>query len=331
MNITIFGAGSFGTATAVHLAMLGHNIMLWTRRQTQAEQINTAHTNDFCFKNIRLSDAITATDNIAVALAHSDRYIAAIPAQSLRDVCIKLASFYPKRGHMLNLAKGMEITTGKLPNCICSELCPQLIYSVLSGPSHAEEVILNLPTTVALASRVDTEAKSWQNIMNGGNFRVYTATDVTGVETGGALKNIYAIAAGISRALKLGDNALAALASRGLAEIMRFGVKLGASPLTLSGLAGAGDLMVTCYSMHSRNFRLGLAIGQGKSLKEAAAELGQVAEGAYTVRAVIENSIRFNVEMPLADAVYRVLYNGAKPQTVLKELFARPPKPEMPL
>lgn len=329
MNITIFGAGSFGTAAAVHLALLGHNILIWTRRRAQAEQINTAHTNDFCFTDTRLADTITATNDMAVALAYSDRYILAIPTQSLRDVCGKLASYSPKGGHMLNLAKGMEISTGKLPHSICSELCPQFTYSVLSGPSHAEEVILNLPTTVALASRVDTEAKSWQDIMNGGNFRVYTATDVMGVETGGALKNIYAIAAGISRALKLGDNALAALASRGLAEIMRFGVKIGASPLTLSGLAGAGDLMVTCYSMHSRNFRLGLAIGHGKSLKDAAAELGQVAEGAYTVRAVIENSRRFGVEMPLADAVYRVLYDGAEPHTVLKELFARPPKPEM--
>ncbi len=329
LNTTILGAGSFGTAMAVHLATLGHNVKMWTIDGQQAETINNSHRNNFCFLNTELPEKITATTDLREALGFSDRYIMAIPTQFEREVCGKIAALSPAPGHMLNLAKGIEISTGNLLHKVHEELCPQMIYSALSGPSHAEEVLIDRPTTVALASRDEEEAKSWQELLNGGNFRVYTSTDVVGLEVGGATKNIYAIAAGISKALQLGDNALAALASRGLAEIMRFGAKLGASPLTLSGLAGVGDLMVTCYSMHSRNFRLGLAVGSGISMDEAVAELGQVAEGAYTVRAVVENSKKFAVEMPLADAVYRVLYKDENPQELLKELFARPVKSEM--
>lgn len=329
LNTTILGAGSFGTAMAVHLAALGHNVKMWTIDCRQAETINNSHRNNFCFLDTELPDKITATTDLREALGFSERYIMAIPTQFEREVCGKIAALSPASGHMLNLAKGIEISTGSLLHKVHEELCPQMIYSALSGPSHAEEVLIDLPTTVALASQDEEEAKSWQELLNGGNFRVYTSTDVAGLEVGGATKNIYAIAAGISKALQLGDNALAALVSRGLAEIMRFGAKLGASPLTLSGLAGVGDLMVTCYSMHSRNFRLGLAVGSGISMDEAITELGQVAEGAYTVRAVVENSKKFAVEMPLADAVYRVLYKNEDPEALLKELFARPVKSEM--
>lgn len=329
MKITILGAGSFGTAMAVHLSSLGHTTLLWTIDAEQAESINSRGRNNFCFWDTQLPESIKCTTDLREALAFSDRYIMAVPTQFAREVCGKIAAVGPEGGHMLNLAKGIEITTGDLLHKVHGELCPQLVFSALSGPSHAEEVLINRPTTVALASADENEAKSWQGIVSGNNFRVYTTTDVVGLEVGGATKNIYAIAAGISKALELGDNALAALASRGLAEIMRFGVKLGASPITLSGLAGVGDLIVTCYSMHSRNFRLGLAIGSGMSFDEAVEALGQVAEGAYTVRAVIENSKKFDVEMPIAEAVYRVLYKGETPQELLKELFARPLKSEM--
>lgn len=331
MKITILGAGSFGTAMAVHLASLGNSVLLWTISAPQADSINKDRRNSFCFTETVLPENIKCTTDLREAIAFSDRYIMAIPAQAERGLCEKLAALSPRGGHMLNLAKGIEISTGSLLHTVHAELCPTLVYSALSGPSHAEEVLINRPTTVALASGEENEAMSWQAILNGNNFRVYTGTDVIGLEVGGATKNIYAVAAGISKALDLGDNALAALASRGLAEIMRLGVKLGASPLTLSGLAGVGDLMVTCYSIHSRNFRLGLAIGGGMSFDEAVRSLGQVAEGAYTVRAVVENSKKFGVEMPLAEAVYGVLYRGAKPHELLKELFARPVKREMTL
>lgn len=329
MKITILGAGSFGTAMAVHLASLGNEILMWTIDGPQAEAINDSGRNNFCFTDTELPKTVKATTDLKEALAFSDRYIMAIPTQFIREVCKKAASAAPAGAHILNLSKGIEIATGSLLHKIYEEECPQLVYSALSGPSHAEEVLIECPTTVALASKDEEEAKSWQAILNGGNFRVYTGTDVVGLEVGGATKNIYAVAAGISKALDLGDNALAALAARGLAEMMRFGATMGASPLTLSGLAGVGDLMVTCYSLHSRNFRLGLAVGSGMSFDEAVQSLGQVAEGAYTVRAVIENSKKFGVEMPLAEAVYRVLYKGEKPKELLKELFARPVKTEM--
>lgn len=328
MNITILGAGSFGTAIGAHLVSLGNSVLLWTIDKEQAYSINSHAVNSFCFKDIKLPKEMKATTDLDEALAFSDRIIMAIPSQFVREVLEKIALRTHAKLHIVNLSKGIEITTGKLMHQIYEELCPNAIYSSLSGPSHAEEVIAGCPTTVAIASSHEGEAEMWQVLLTGKNFRVYTSKDVIGLEVGGATKNIYAIAAGISKAMNLGDNALAALACRGLAEIMRFGVKMGASPVTLAGLAGVGDLMVTCYSIHSRNFRLGLAVGNGKTLEEAAKELGQVAEGAYTVKAIITNSKKFDVEMPLADGVYRILYNKEAPQDILKELFARPLKAE---
>lgn len=329
MKITVLGAGSFGTAFAAHLALFGHEVKMWTRDRERAKHINKFHTNISCFSDTELPKAVSAAYDIAEALEFSEYIVMAIPTQSQREVCGKLAPLAREGSHMLNLAKGIEISTGNMLHQLHRELCPKLVYSALSGPSHAEELLFDMPTAVALASADEDEARLWQRIVSGGSFRIYTGTDVIGLEVGGATKNIYAIAAGISKALDLGDNALAAIACRGLAEIMRFGAKLGAKPLTLSGLAGVGDLMVTCYSFHSRNFRLGLGIGSGKTLKEASEELGQVAEGAYTVRAVVENAQKFNVEMPLADAVYRVLYKEESPAELLRELFARPLKTEM--
>ena len=328
MNITMLGAGSFGTGMSKHLADLGHNILMWTIDKEQSDSINKTGRNTFCFQDTILPENIKCTMDINEALDFSDRVIMAIPTQFEREVCQKVAKSGRKGLHMLNLAKGIEISTGYLLHKVHEEECPGNIYSALSGPSHAEEVLIGCPTAVALASFHEGEAESWQKIITGNNFRIYTSDDVVGLEVGGATKNIYAVAAGISKAMSLGDNALAAIACRGLAEIMRFGKKLGASPMTLSGLAGVGDLMVTCYSMHSRNFRLGMAIGSGKTLDEAAKDLGQVAEGAYTVRAVIENSKKFDVEMPLAEGVYRILYGGESPDEILRELFSRPLKAE---
>lgn len=330
MNITILGAGSFGTAMAKHLAGMGNSVLMWTIDREQSDSINKFGRNTFCFQDTILPENIKCTLDIREALAFSDRYIMAIPTQFEREVCEKIAAVKQKSGHMLNLSKGIEISTGCLLHEIHEEIIPQYKYSALSGPSFAAEVLVEKPTAVALASRVKGEAEGWQNILSGNNFRIYTSDDVVGLEIGGATKNIYAVAAGIIKAMNLGDNAQAALACRGLAEIMRFGQKMGASPLTLSGLAGVGDLMLTCNSILSRNYRFGIAIGEGKTLEDAAASTqGQVAEGAFTVRAVIENSKKFDVEMPLAEGVYRILYKGEKPERILKEMFARPLKAEM--
>lgn len=328
MKISILGAGSFGTAMASHLSRLENEVLLWTISGEQAGAVNKTGHNPFCFQERELGGT-KATTSMEEALDFSDRVIVAVPTQAVREVLEKATAIRTGGVHLLNLAKGVEMSTGSLLHRIYSEACPTFVHSTLSGPSHAEEVIEGEPTAVALASLVEGEAESWQKIVGGGNLRIYTSDDIIGLDVGGAAKNIYAVAAGILRAIKLGDNALAALVCRSLAEIMRLGQVMGASPLTLSGLAGVGDLMVTCYSLHSRNFRLGMAIGQGKSLEEASASLGQVAEGAYTVRAIIENGKKFNVELPLAESVYRVLYKAEAPREILKELMARPLKAEM--
>lgn len=329
MNVTLLGAGSFGTAMAKHLAGMGKSVLMWTIDKEQCDSINSSGYNTFCFQEILLPENVKCTLDIREALAFSDYVIMAVPAQFEREVCKKMAAAKHEGGHLLNLSKGIEIRSGYLLHKVHEEVSPQFIYSALSGPSHAEEVILERPTAVAVASFKEGEASCWQKILTGNNLRVYTSDDVIGLEVGGATKNIYAVAAGIAKAMNLGDNAIAAIACRGLAEIMRFGHKLGASPMTLSGLAGVGDLMVTCYSMHSRNFRLGMAIGEGKTLDQAIHELGQVAEGAYTVRAVVENSIKFGVDMPLANSVYRILYECESPSKIMKELFARPLKADV--
>ena len=329
MDITVLGAGSFGTAMSSHLARLGNSVLMWTIDAEQSDAINYTRHNNFCFQETELDEKIRCTVDIREALDFSDYLIMAIPTQFEREVCEKIAEAKRDPAHMLNLAKGIEISTGCLLHEIHIEIIPDYKYSVLSGPSFAAEVLAGKPTVVSIASNVEGEAENWQRIISGNNFRIYTSADIVGLEVGGSTKNIYAVAAGICKAMDLGNNAQAALTCRGLAEIMRFGQKMGASPLTLSGLAGVGDLVLTCNSTLSRNFRLGLAVGAGKSLDEAAAELGQVAEGAFTARAVVENSKKFAVDMPLADGVYRILYEGQSPDKILEELFARPLKAEI--
>ena len=211
------------------------------------------------------------------------------------------------------------------------EIFPGAAYTALSGPSHAEEVIRNLPLALVSASLNRESAALWQKLFNRETFRVYTNPDVTGVEVGGAVKNVVAIASGLLHSLEMGDNATAAMVTRGLSEITRLGVALGGRPQTFSGLAGIGDLMVTAYSRHSRNFRLGEMIGRGMTLDEAAAALGQVAEGAYTVKAVKELAEKFSVEMPISSAVHEVLYGRLDLKDALQNLLTRDPKPEYPL
>lgn len=329
MKISILGAGSFGTAMANHLANLGNDVLIWSIDREQTDSINNTGHNTFCFQDIKLPDKVKATLSLEDVLDFSDRVIVALPTQIIREVLGKVVAAGKSGGHFLNLAKGIEMRSGNLLHKVYEETCPSFTYSALSGPSHAEEVITGCPTAVVLASLTPGEAEKWQEIVTGNNFRVYTSDDVVGLEVGGSAKNIYAVAAGIVKAMELGDNAAAALVCRGLAEIVRLGNEIGASPLTLSGLAGVGDLVVTCYSMHSRNFRLGLAIGKGMSFDDAVESLGQVAEGAYTVRAIVENSKKFKVELPIAESVYRVLYEGESPQLIMKELLSRPLKPEM--
>ncbi len=328
-TLTLFGAGSWGTALANVLAKNGHHVCLWCRRQAQAQAININGRNPDYLKDAPLSHNIHATWNLREAAEFSQDWILAVPTQTIRGL-LKDLHIFDSPLSLCNAAKGLEIETLMRISQISSEIMPNAQYAVISGPSHAEEVIKNLPTATIVASSLPDTAEKWQSFFNGNRFRVYTGNDVAGVEIGGAVKNVIAIASGIAKAMELGDNATAALVSRGLAEIMRLGAKMGAHPLTLAGLAGVGDLVVTCYSFHSRNFRLGKLLGEGKNLDEAKAILGQVAEGAFTVQAVVRLAQKYCVELPIAESVYRLLYQGTSPREELENLLTRAPKPEYP-
>ena len=328
MKLSILGAGSFGTALSSHAARLGYDVRLWTRNPEQADVINATRVNPRYLKGCSLEKEVKALSDFEEAVAFADEIILAVPTQSLRNILEQLAATGAHGKKLLSLAKGIEIVSGKLPCQIAEELVPHTSYSALSGPSHAEEVVRDLPTAVVVASRSNEAAQGWQKFLNSPHFRIYTSDDLTGIELGGAVKNVIAIAVGISEALNFGDNAKAALITRGLAEIMRLGAALGASPLTLAGLAGVGDLMVTCYSSHSRNLRFGLALGRGHNMEEAASEIGQVVEGAYTVKALVTYARKKNIELPLAEGVHAILYESASIGQVLEKLLFRDPKPE---
>ncbi|MBR1673292.1 MAG: NAD(P)-dependent glycerol-3-phosphate dehydrogenase [Fretibacterium sp.] len=327
MPISILGAGSFGTAIAHSLASRGERALLWCRDPEQACSINEKHENPRHLKGCALSSSLTATSSLSAAL-EPGHVILAVPTQSLRAVLERVRSFPVGGKRFLCLSKGIEISTGLMPDQIFDEMMPKASFSVLSGPSHAEEVVRELPTAVIVASHEPEAALEWQELLNSPRFRVYTSGDVTGVELGAAVKNVIAIAAGTAYALELGDNARAALATRGLAEIMRLGMAMGAELSTLAGLAGVGDLMVTCYSLHSRNFRFGMAIGRGAGPDEAAAEIGEVVEGAHTVRALVALARSRGVELPISEGVHALLYEGAALQDVIGRLLFREPRAE---
>lgn len=328
-SITVFGAGSWGTALANHLQDAGHEVTLWCRRASQARAINMAGRNPDYLADVDLARDLTATSNLEEAAGLGERFVMAVPTQGVRSFLLDARTVLPCACLLCNVAKGIEISTGYRISQIVSELLPEAKYTVLSGPSHAEEVARMKPTAVVAASLWPEEAQKWQKIFTARYFRVYTSDDVTGVETGGAIKNVIAVAAGISAAMGLGDNATAALVSRGLAEVMRFGAKTGANPLTLAGLAGVGDLMVTCYSDLSRNYRLGKAVGSGIGPEKARKGLGQVAEGYYTAAALVRQARDLGVELPITEAVYRILYQDVSPSQALEELFSRELKPEV--
>ena len=329
-RITVYGAGSWGTALADLLARKGHDTTLWCRRPGQARAINSSGRNPDYLKNCDLCPSLAAVSSLEDAASASDHHVCAVPTQSARKFLEEASLFWPEDVRLCNAAKGIEIATGQRISQIAEAVIPRSRFSVLSGPSHAEEVIEGKPAAVVIAASLPGEAEIWQEIFSGGRFRAYSSDDVPGVEIGGAVKNVIAIAAGIAATKDLGFNALSALACRGLAEVMRLGARSGAHPLTFAGLAGVGDLMVTCFSTLSRNYRLGKAIGEGKSLNEAMASLGQVAEGAYTVEALVRHSREMGVELPLTEAVYSVLYEGRDPETMIESLFGRELKAELP-
>lgn len=319
-------AGSWGTALASVLADNGHEVALWTRHPEQVHEINTLHTNTRYLKDAVLSANIRATLSLEEAVRGAEAVVLASPSSGMREVADNMRPFLSSDTLVIHAAKGFEADSLKRMTSVIAEELPQQNPDrivVLSGPSHAEEVIVKCPTTIVVAAKQLEAAEAAQDFFMSPYFRVYTNPDVVGVEVSGALKNIIALGAGMSDGLQFGDNAKAALMTRGLAEIARLGVALEANPLTFAGLSGFGDLVVTCTSRHSRNWRAGYMLGQGKPLTTVLEEMGMVVEGVKTTRAAYEMSKMHQVRMPITQVLYQVLFEGKEPKRGVEDLMGR--------
>lgn len=325
-KVTVLVAGSWGTALASVLADNGLEVSLWSRNAEQVDEINREHLNHRFLPGIELSDNIQATTSLEDAVAGSAAIVLAATSASMREVAGRIRPFLPSDALLIHAAKGFEGDSLKPMSQVIQEELPQYDPNrivVLSGPSHAEEVITKCPTTTVVAA-VDVEAaEAAQDLFINSYFRVYTNPDMVGVEVGGALKNIIALGAGMTDGIGFGDNAKAALMTRGLAEIARLGAAMGANPMTFAGLAGIGDLIVTCTSRHSRNWKAGNMLGKGMPLDEVLQTMGMVVEGVKTTRAAHELSRRYKVSMPITDALYAVLFEGKKPEEAADDLMGR--------
>ena len=331
-SIAVIGAGSWGTALAMVLADNQHEVRLWGHNPEQIKEINEHHTKKKYLPDILLPAGITGIASIEEALFGVNTIILAVPTKAIREVLGKISAVRKEPLTVVHVSKGIEPDTLlRISEMIEEEMPASLLESVvvLSGPSHAEEVSLRHPTTVTVSSKNMEAADRVQDLFFNSNFRVYTNPDIVGVEIGAALQNIIALAAGITDGLGYGDNAKAALITRGLAEIARLGMKMGASPLTFSGLTGIGDLIVTCTSVHSRNWRAGNLLGKGHNLQEVLDNMGMVVEGVRTTKAAKQLAEKYEVNMPIADALYDVLFNNINAKDAVDRLMARDKKDEM--
>lgn len=308
MKITVIGSGSFGTSLAMLLTNKGHEVTLYGRNEVQMKMIAATRGNHRYLPGVFLPADLKVSSDLENAVRDRDLLVMAVPAQSFRNTAEKVSEI-TSGTPIVNVAKGLEIGTLKRMSEIAGEYFPEADYACLSGPSHAEEVARNLPTTVCVASENGEFAKDVQKIFMNDFFRVYTNDDLIGVELGGAIKNVIALGCGISDGLGLGDNAKAALITRGIAEMTRLGVAMGGKPETFASLSGIGDLVVTCTSMHSRNRRFGILLGQGMPIEDALKKIGMVVEGYTTQEAAFELAQKYNVEMPITFTMHR-LFNG---------------------
>lgn len=328
-KVCVLGAGSWGSALALVLAKKGYEVIMWTLSKEQADKINKTKENIDYLPEILLPNNISVTTNIEEAVKDSKIIVLAVPSQAIRSISSQIKSFIKDEQILVDVAKGLEKGSGLRLSEVCKQELPNNPYVALSGPSHAEEVAKDIPTTVVVASKDLKVAQIVQDIFMSPKFRVYTNPDIVGVELGGALKNIIAFGAGICDGLGLGDNSKAALMTRGIREISRLGEAMGANVSTFTGLSGIGDLIVTCTSMHSRNRRAGILIGQGKSLDETLKEIKMVVEGITATEVAYEVAKKLNVDMPITNAIYSVLYKGLNANEVVIELMTRNKTHEM--
>lgn len=326
MKIAVLGGGGWGTALACLLAGKGHPVRLWARRAEHAAALDAARENVRYLPGVRIPEGVVVKASLTEVLDFADVVVFAVPSHAFREVLRTALPAVPSAACIVNVAKGIEETTlQRLSEVFAAEAGREALdrYAVLSGPSHAEEAGRCQPTAIVSASHNQETAELVQDLFMTPFFRVYTNDDVVGVELGGALKNIIALGTGICEGIGFGDNAKAALMTRGLAEITRLGVRLGANPLTFAGLTGLGDLIVTCTSMHSRNRRAGIEIGRGKSLKEALAAVGMVVEGVKTTSAARSLAQNLGVQMPITTEIHRVLFEGLAPIEAAQNLLGR--------
>ena len=325
-NIAIIGSGSWGVALAIHLAKLGNNIKIWSFAEDERDLINKEKKCKF-LPNVTLPNGIEATNSYEYAIKGSDFIIHVTPSKFTRDT-VKQYKQYVINQPIVICSKGFEKDSMLTLDEVVQEEIPNAKIAVLSGPSHAEEVSIAIPTVLVVASKYDAVLKLVQDTFMCEKMRIYTSRDVKGVELGGALKNIIAFCAGVAAGLGLGDNTFAALITRGLAELSRLGVELGGEKETLYGLSGLGDLIVTCLSEHSRNRKAGKLIGQGLSLEETKKEVGMTIESIDNIEVAHELGKLHNIEMPIVEAVYGILYKGLKPEEAVSMLMNRAKKSE---
>ena len=328
-SVAVIGAGSWGSALSLVLNGNGHNVHLWMRSSKQLQEIQSTGINSKYLKDVNIPEGIQLSNDMKSTIKDKDVILLSVPTQSIREVLRKIKPWIRKDQVLINVAKGLELQSKFRISEIINEELKEQPCVVLSGPSHAEEASRGMPTTVVASSKEKKWAEFVQDIFSNEFFRVYTNPDIIGVELGGALKNVIAFGAGISDGLGYGDNAKAALMTRGIREIARLGEAMGADIATFSGLSGIGDLIVTCTSMHSRNRRAGILIGEGVSFEETLNKIGMVVEGIKTTESAYELSKLYNIEMPITEQIYNVIYNGLEPKEAVVKLMSRRKKNEM--
>ena len=328
-NVGVIGAGSWGTALSVLLDDNGHQVTIWSIDPEEVKMLNEQREHAKKLPGVKLSDKMVITGNLQEAIEGKDFLVLAVPSPFTRATAKKMCPYVAEGQKIVDVAKGIEESTLKTLSQQIEEEIPQADVAVLSGPSHAEEVGRKLPTTCVIGAKTKKTAEYLQKAFISPVFRVYISPDILGIELGGSLKNVIALAAGMADGLGYGDNTKAALITRGIAEIARLGMKMGGKLETFTGLTGIGDLIVTCASVHSRNRKAGYLMGQGKSMQEAMDEVQMVVEGITATEVAYKVSRELNIDMPITEAIYSVLYQGANPNEAVLELMTRSKKHEM--
>ena len=330
-KVGILGAGSWGTALALLLHKNGHEVTVWSISKEEVEELSTQREHKSKLPGVKLPEDMKFTNVMEEAILGKDFMVLAVPSPFTRTTARKMKPFVKEGQKIVDVAKGIEESTLMTLSQQIMEEIPQADVAVLSGPSHAEEVGRNLPTTCVIGAKTKETAEYLQEAFMSETFRVYTSSDMLGMELGGSLKNVIALAAGIADGLGYGDNTKAALITRGITEIARLGVKMGGKIESFTGLTGIGDLIVTCASVHSRNRKAGYLIGQGKSMQEAMDEVKMVVEGVYSTKAAIKLAKKYEVDLPIIEQVNAVLFEGKNPGEAVKDLMLRDKKIENPM